>query len=231
MHSAAAASRTFIRRTIHISSDRHRPLLSCVCCTFTLHSTFRPLRACVPTAEAFTADYAGASSIAAAATCPKPSYEMLLFAPLHGYTTNAPTGGKGKGARTGGHSSGRSGGRGGRSAITFRGRYFDAPPGAATPGALSSELRALLGMREGDPPPCLHRMRQLGYPPGYLGDLDARPFEDAPLEMYAAGAGSSTSGQGEGAAKHSRLVPTVDFPGLNVPPPPGADLCAWGWRC
>ncbi|CAA6671424.1 unnamed protein product [Spirodela intermedia] len=36
-------------------------------------------------------------------------------------------------------------------------------------GVLGPELRESLGIGELDPPPWLHRMRELGYPPGYLG--------------------------------------------------------------
>ncbi|CAN0916298.1 Zinc finger CCHC domain-containing protein 8 [Linum grandiflorum] len=36
------------------------------------------------------------------------------------------------------------------------------------PGTLDAETRTLLGLRELDPPPWLNRMRELGYPPGYL---------------------------------------------------------------
>ena len=85
-------------------------------------------------------------------------------------------------------------------------------------------------MRDGDPPPYLCRMQQLGYPPGYLGDPDAPPVEDTPLRLYDA------SGDGQGAQPQQRgadggvTLPLVDFPGLNVPPPPGANMAAWGWR-
>ena len=90
-------------------------------------------------------------------------------------------------------------------------------------------------MREGDPPPYLARMRQLGYPPGYMGDPDERPAEEAPLALYATPA-EATAGEAAGddqdaavARAPRREVPLVAFPGLNVPPPPGANLAAWGW--
>ncbi|MEE3215838.1 MAG: hypothetical protein VX259_09750, partial [Pseudomonadota bacterium] len=44
----------------------------------------------------------------------------------------------------------------------FQGRYFDAEPSGGTPGVLSAELRALLGIGEHDPPQYLARMRNLG---------------------------------------------------------------------
>ena len=54
-------------------------------------------------------------------------------------------------------------------------RYFLQAPGVQQgeefeglrPGVLSGELLDALGLKSTDPPPWLHRMRQLGYPPGY----------------------------------------------------------------
>ncbi len=52
-------------------------------------------------------------------------------------------------------------------------RYFlqtaagDAEVSDLEPGVLSQELQAALGLDPEDPPPWLHRMRQMGYPPGY----------------------------------------------------------------
>ena len=52
-------------------------------------------------------------------------------------------------------------------------RYFlqtaagDAEVSDLEPGVLSQELQAALGLNPEDPPPWLHRMRQMGYPPGY----------------------------------------------------------------
>uniref|UniRef100_A0A453GYS5 CCHC-type domain-containing protein n=1 Tax=Aegilops tauschii subsp. strangulata TaxID=200361 RepID=A0A453GYS5_AEGTS len=51
-------------------------------------------------------------------------------------------------------------------------RYYQKTPGKfddLKAGVLGSETRECLGLRENDPPPWLHRMRELGYPPGYLG--------------------------------------------------------------
>ncbi|XP_057503935.1 uncharacterized protein LOC130787564 isoform X2 [Actinidia eriantha] len=38
------------------------------------------------------------------------------------------------------------------------------------PGVLDAETQKLLGLGELDPPPWLNRMREIGYPPGYLGN-------------------------------------------------------------
>ena len=51
-------------------------------------------------------------------------------------------------------------------------RYFTAASeefAGLKPGVLSAELRMALGaLASTDPPPWLHRMRELGYPPGYM---------------------------------------------------------------
>ena len=217
--------------------------------------------------QAFCADYAGASSAAAAAiTAAQPQYERLLSEPLPLARLQAKAIGGGR-TVAGGRGAGRSGGRGGgngagrvaSSLTAFNGRYYDAEP-TVRPGALSAELRALLGMREGDPPPYLRRMQQLGYPPGYLGDPSARgetlleliDDEATPAAAPAAEAGGRTdetraasggmsarlsiesSGSAAMSAAAQRLtprrhVPLVDFPGVNVPPPPDAHLPSWNW--
>ena len=57
-------------------------------------------------------------------------------------------------------------------AMSWPRRYFTAAPeefADLQPGMLSAELRAALGdLGSADPPPWLHRMRALGYPPGYM---------------------------------------------------------------
>lgn len=205
--------------------------------------------------QAFAADFAGASSVAAAAAASSPRYERLLAEPV-GSSRGGKGGGKGGGAglgKGGGRGGAGSGGRGGRgpvSAVTsFSGRYYD-QEATVRPGELSRELRGLLGMRDGDPPPYLARMQQLGFPPGYLGDPHAG--EETPLELLSheaataeagaeasAGArttdGTAASSRDRGAHDANRHVlhqpvPLVEIPGLNVAPPPGANLALWNWR-
>ena len=176
--------------------------------------------------ESYIADFAGLSSVEAVMRTPWPSYDRLpVAAPLPIPPTTISTVSRGGGGR--GRGGGRGGGRRG-TGIACNGRYFDAAPTASTPGVLSGELRALLGMRDGDPPPWLQMMHRLGYPPGYLHDPNARPIEDTPLVLHIPG--GDADGRGAGADQPApRLVPSVDFPGLNVPPPPGSDPIAWGW--
>ncbi|KAB5516568.1 hypothetical protein DKX38_027216 [Salix brachista] len=51
-------------------------------------------------------------------------------------------------------------------------RYYQSSSGGKydglKPGSLDTETQQLLGLGELDPPPWLNRMRELGYPPGYL---------------------------------------------------------------
>ena len=177
--------------------------------------------------QAFAADYAGASSSAVAATAARPQYERLIQEPLP--SRRLAGGGRGDGA---GGGRGRGGGRGGGGLMSFAGRYYDEET-VARPGQLSPELRALLGMRDGDPPPYLSRMQQLGYPPGYLGDPDAADVADRPLTLWSGGdEGESAAAEPSSAPRpprHPVQVPLVAFPGLNVPPPAGSDA-RWPWR-
>ena len=177
--------------------------------------------------QAFAADYAGADGAAAAAAAPRPHYECPQLDPLPGSRQRR---GKGRGGGRG------FGGRGGpytpAAASYSSGRYFD-DVATTKPGELSAELRALLGMREDDPPPYLMRMQQLGYPPGYLGHPDTGG--EQALRLLSDEEGSTGLGGASGASdalpsRGTSVVPLVDFPGLNVPPPPGANLALWNWR-
>nr|GEU63638.1 hypothetical protein [Tanacetum cinerariifolium] len=54
-------------------------------------------------------------------------------------------------------------------------KYYQNTPGGKfdglKPGSLDPETQKLLGIGEFDPPPWLNKMRELGYPPGYLGSV------------------------------------------------------------
>ena len=102
--------------------------------------------------QSFVADYVGASSAAAAAVASRPQYDLLVDEPLPHRPQEGGGRGNGRGGRGRGGRGGRSRGGGG-----FNGRYYDAEV-ASRPGELSAELRALLGMRDGEPPPYLVRM-------------------------------------------------------------------------
>ena len=164
--------------------------------------------------QAYCVDFLGAPSAAAAAAMPQPQYERLFEEPL----PRAPCAPPRQPRRPNG----------------FQGRYFDAPEAAQAPGVLSAELRALLGIGPADPPPYLRRMRELGYPPGYVGvppSSTADGGEAVEEELCWHAHATEPAPQGGGAApSEQRPVPLVAFPGLNAPPPDGAEPRAWDWR-
>ena len=89
---------------------------------------------------------------------------------------------------------------------------------------ISADLRALLGVGPDEPPPYLRKMQFHGYPPGYMG-VPSVGGEEPQLEWH-----TEAGRPPQDAAAGGPVVPLVDFPGLNVPPPAGADPVAWNWR-
>ncbi|KAL6041489.1 Zinc finger CCHC domain-containing protein 8 [Balamuthia mandrillaris] len=99
------------------------------------------------------------------------------------------------------------------------------------PGILSDELKAALGMEEGELPPYYSHMQRYGYPPGYIGykqdeeqtESDRtthrrkrKKLEEPPEEMISlvqSASASSTTGKG-------RPVKLVEYPGLQNCPLP-----------
>ncbi|XP_050381259.1 uncharacterized protein LOC126798357 [Argentina anserina] len=114
-------------------------------------------------------------------------------------------------------------------------RYYQNSPAGKydglRPGALDAETRKLLGLGELDPPPWLNRMREIGYPPGYL-DVDD---EDQPSGIIIHGVEETKVEQEDGEIVDTDLpeLPkpqrkmTVGFPGLNAPIPENADERRW----
>jgi len=113
-------------------------------------------------------------------------------------------------------------------------RYYQKTPGKfddLKAGVLGPETRECLGIGENDPPPWLHRMRELGYPPGYLDVVDD---EDKPSGITIFGDGEvkleyeegELPGQGEPSPPRKRM--TVEFPGINAPIPENGDPWLWG---
>lgn len=126
-------------------------------------------------------------------------------------------------------------------------RYYQDTPGGKfdglRPGVLDPETRKLLGLAEVDPPPWLNRMREMGYPPGYLDAED----EDQPsgIEIFGeevvVAAVKQETEDGEIldmdiSPPHDTLKPeppkkmSVRFPGVNAPIPENADEWRWGAR-
>ncbi|KAF5747445.1 hypothetical protein HS088_TW05G00166 [Tripterygium wilfordii] len=96
------------------------------------------------------------------------------------------------------------------------------------PGALDTETRQLLGLGELDPPPWLNRMREMGYPPGYLDPDD----EDQPsgITIYGDEDIKTETEDGEiieNDDSEQRRKMTVEFPGINAPIPENADEKRW----
>ncbi|KAJ6792692.1 zinc finger CCHC domain-containing protein 8-like isoform X1 [Iris pallida] len=97
-------------------------------------------------------------------------------------------------------------------------------------GVLGPETRECLGIGEHDPPPWLHRMRQLGYPPGYLDEVED---EDEPSGITIFGDEETKTDYEDGELpEKGEPVPTekkmtVEFPGINAPIPENADHHRW----
>ncbi|KAL1807038.1 hypothetical protein ACET3Z_030106 [Daucus carota] len=104
---------------------------------------------------------------------------------------------------------------------TPRGKYD-----GLKPGALDAETRKLLCLAELDPPPWLNRMRELGYPPGYLDVEDS----DQPSGITIFDDDESCQ-QKEITEEVVVVEPgrtrSVSFPGINAPIPENADQSRW----
>ncbi|XP_057528621.1 uncharacterized protein LOC130807432 [Amaranthus tricolor] len=110
-------------------------------------------------------------------------------------------------------------------------RYYQESPGGKfdglKPGSLSDETKKLLGLGELDPPPWLDRMRELGYPPGYLDEEE----EDKPSGIAIFGDEETSNIHIKSEllldATQSPKKMRVEFPGINAPIPVNADHRKW----
>ncbi|KAJ6369739.1 hypothetical protein OIU76_028061 [Salix suchowensis] len=111
-------------------------------------------------------------------------------------------------------------------------RYYQSSSGGKydglKPGSLDTETQQLLGLGELDPPPWLNRMRELGYPPGYLDPDD----EDQPsgITIFADGDVEEEQEDGEIMETDHPEPPrkmSIEFPGINAPIPANADQRLW----
>ncbi|XP_018412493.1 PREDICTED: zinc finger CCHC domain-containing protein 8 [Nanorana parkeri] len=96
------------------------------------------------------------------------------------------------------------------------------------PGVISSELQEALGITDKHLPPFIYRMRQLGYPPGWLKDAE---LENSGLSLYD-GRDTSDGEIEEDPEAQSKSVSydlskLISFPGFNTPPLSGV---ADDWR-
>nr|CAD7403403.1 unnamed protein product [Timema cristinae] len=94
-----------------------------------------------------------------------------------------------------------------------------------SPGKISNSLRHALGLYENELPKHIYRMRQLGYPPGWLGD--AKIFHSGITVFNEEGKEviNSDDEEGEILTVESKVKydpsKIIKFPGFNVPPPLG----------
>ncbi|KAM6954423.1 zinc finger CCHC domain-containing protein 8 [Aplochiton taeniatus] len=87
------------------------------------------------------------------------------------------------------------------------------------PGIMSEDLLGALGVTPNTIPPLIYRMRQLGYPPGWLKEAE---MENSGITLYD-GNDSNDFKPKEDTNGHVSydVEKLVDFPGFNVSPPPG----------
>ncbi|XP_051278470.1 zinc finger CCHC domain-containing protein 8 isoform X2 [Dicentrarchus labrax] len=86
------------------------------------------------------------------------------------------------------------------------------------PGVMSEELLTALGIDGDTLPPLIYRMRQLGYPPGWLKEAE---MENSGITMYdgnVSNDGSVTDNTNSQNISYD-VSKLVDFPGFNVPAP------------
>ncbi|KAF7989108.1 hypothetical protein HCN44_007418 [Aphidius gifuensis] len=103
--------------------------------------------------------------------------------------------------------------------------------GHLKPGILSSELRKALGLNDDELPKHIIRMRSLGYPPGWLEE--AR-LEHSGIILYNSEGQIETDPSDklndlpdpENKDKYD-VKKLHDFPGYNIPPPPGTHDYFW----
>ncbi|XP_070293114.1 zinc finger CCHC domain-containing protein 8 [Salvelinus sp. IW2-2015] len=86
------------------------------------------------------------------------------------------------------------------------------------PGFISEKLLSALGVDMNTLPPHIYRMRQLGYPPGWLKEAE---MENSGLMLYDGKVSSDEEPTGDNGQKISYDVSKlVDFPGFNISSPP-----------
>ncbi|XP_060049155.1 zinc finger CCHC domain-containing protein 8 isoform X2 [Erinaceus europaeus] len=94
--------------------------------------------------------------------------------------------------------------------------------GRFKPGVISEELQDALGVTDKSLPPFIYRMRQLGYPPGWLKEAE---LENSGLALYDGKDGADGETEA-GEVQHNRnvtydLSKLVNYPGFNISTPKG----------
>ncbi|XP_035562341.1 zinc finger CCHC domain-containing protein 8 isoform X3 [Canis lupus baileyi] len=94
--------------------------------------------------------------------------------------------------------------------------------GRFKPGVISEELQDALGLTDKSLPPFIYRMRQLGYPPGWLKEAE---LENSGLALYDGKDGADGEAEaGETQQNKSvtyDLSKLVNYPGFNISTPRG----------
>ncbi|KAG8146031.1 putative Zinc finger CCHC domain containing 8 protein [Naja naja] len=97
--------------------------------------------------------------------------------------------------------------------------------GRFKPGIISEELQDALGVTEKTLPPFIYRMRQLGYPPGWLKEAE---MEKSGLMLYDGKASSSSEAEEESHQQNPRvtydLSKLINYPGFNMSTPRMEDV-------
>ncbi|XP_076778968.1 zinc finger CCHC domain-containing protein 8 isoform X2 [Arvicanthis niloticus] len=93
--------------------------------------------------------------------------------------------------------------------------------GRFKPGVISEELQDALGVTDKSLPPFIYRMRQLGYPPGWLKEAE---LENSGLALYDGN--DDTDGETETGEIQNKnvtydLSKLVNYPGFNISTPRG----------
>ncbi|XP_034548657.1 zinc finger CCHC domain-containing protein 8 [Notolabrus celidotus] len=85
-------------------------------------------------------------------------------------------------------------------------------------GVMSEELLTALGLDGNTLPPLIYRMRQLGYPPGWLKEAE---MENSGLALYDGNASNDGSTADDASSQNLSydVSKLVDFPGFNIPAP------------
>ncbi|XP_030316626.1 zinc finger CCHC domain-containing protein 8 isoform X2 [Calypte anna] len=92
--------------------------------------------------------------------------------------------------------------------------------GKFKPGVISGELQDALGVTDKSLPPFIYRMRQLGYPPGWLKEAE---MEHSGLALYDGKDDGGT--EDEGSCQTKRITydvsKLINYPGFNISTPSG----------
>ncbi|KAL0122372.1 hypothetical protein PUN28_007238 [Cardiocondyla obscurior] len=102
------------------------------------------------------------------------------------------------------------------------------------PGQLSQKLRKALGLKDNQLPKHIYRMREFGYPPGWLEEARLQHSGLTLFNSDGVAENDVNEEEGEIIANTDRdqydVQKIYDFPGFNVPPPPGtSDECRKYW--